>query len=73
MEEICCSETSVNSVRLHVITSHKIILFIIKMMRLIGMRVAGHVERMREIRSPYEILVGKPEGKISLHIIWFGL
>jgi hypothetical protein len=30
------------------------------------MRWAGHVERMREKRNAYRILVGKPEGKRPL-------
>jgi hypothetical protein len=30
------------------------------------MRWAGHVERMGEKRNAYRILVGKPEGKITL-------
>jgi hypothetical protein len=30
------------------------------------MRWAGHVARMREKRNVYRILLGKPEGKISL-------
>jgi hypothetical protein len=30
------------------------------------MRLAGHVARMGEKRNAYRILVGKPEGKISL-------
>jgi hypothetical protein len=32
------------------------------------MRWARYVERVREIRSAYSILVGKPEGKKSLGI-----
>jgi hypothetical protein len=31
-----------------------------------GMRLAGYVARMREIRNAYDILVGKPEGKRPL-------
>jgi hypothetical protein len=43
------------------------------MMRSIGMREAGHVDCMREIRNPYRILAGKPEGKRPLRIIRLGL
>jgi hypothetical protein len=31
-----------------------------------GMRWAGHVARMREMRKAYRLLVGKPEGKRPL-------
>jgi hypothetical protein len=36
------------------------------MMKSRRMRLAGHVERMREKRNAYRILVGKPEGKRPL-------
>jgi hypothetical protein len=39
---------------------------IIRMMKSRRMTWAGHVERVREKRNPYRILVGKPEGKNSL-------
>jgi hypothetical protein len=35
------------------------------------MRCAGYVARIRERRSSYEILVGKPEGKGALRITGF--
>jgi len=38
---------------------------IIRMMKSMRMRGAGHVASMGEIRNAYKILVGKPEGKIS--------
>jgi hypothetical protein len=36
---------------------------IIRMSRSRRMRLAGHIERMREKRNAYKILVGNPEGK----------
>jgi hypothetical protein len=35
---------------------------IIRVMKARGMRWAGHVARMREVRGAYNILVGRPEG-----------
>jgi hypothetical protein len=35
----------------------------IRMIRSRGMRWAGHVARMGEMRNAYKILVGKPEGR----------
>jgi hypothetical protein len=39
---------------------------IIRIIKLRRMRLAGHVERMREKKNAYRILVGKPEGKRPL-------
>jgi hypothetical protein len=39
---------------------------IIRMIKLRGMRWAGHVARMGERRGVYTVLVGKPEGKRPL-------
>jgi hypothetical protein len=39
---------------------------IIRMIESRRMKWAGHVARMREMRSSYRILVGKPEGKRPL-------
>jgi hypothetical protein len=39
---------------------------IIRIMMSRGMRLAGHVVRMREERNSYRLLVGKPEGKKPL-------
>jgi hypothetical protein len=39
---------------------------IIRMLKSRGIRLAGHVERMRTKRNAYRILVGKPEGKRQL-------
>jgi hypothetical protein len=39
---------------------------IIRMIKSRRRRWAGHVARMRETRSGYRILVGKPEGKRPL-------
>jgi hypothetical protein len=39
---------------------------IIRIIKLRMMRWAGHVERMREKRNAYRLLVGKPEGKRPL-------
>jgi hypothetical protein len=36
---------------------------IIRMIKSMRRRWAGHVERMGETRNAYRILVGKPEGK----------
>jgi hypothetical protein len=38
-------------------------LSIIRVMKSTRMRLAGHVERMGEMRNAYNILVVKPEGK----------
>jgi hypothetical protein len=40
--------------------------YIIRMIKSRGMRWAGHVARMGEMRNKYTILVGKPEGKRPL-------
>jgi hypothetical protein len=39
---------------------------IIRMIKSVRMRWAGHVARMGETRNAYRILVGKPEGKRPL-------
>jgi hypothetical protein len=39
---------------------------IIRMIKLRRMRWVGHVAQMGEKRNVYRLLVGKPEGKISL-------
>jgi hypothetical protein len=41
---------------------------IIRMIKCRGMRWAGHVACLREMRSEYKILVGKPEGNRSFVI-----
>jgi hypothetical protein len=38
----------------------------IRIIKLRRMRWAGHVGRMGEERNAYRLLVGKPEGKITL-------
>jgi hypothetical protein len=39
---------------------------IIRVINLRSMRLAGHVARMQVMTNPYNIFVGKPEGKILL-------
>ena len=39
---------------------------IVRVIKLRGMRWAGHVARMDEDRGVYRVLVGKPEGKRPL-------
>jgi hypothetical protein len=39
---------------------------IIKMIKSMMMKLAGHVARMLETRNAYRILMGKPEGKRPL-------
>jgi len=39
---------------------------IVRVIKSRRMRLAGHVERMREGRGVYRVLVGKPEGKRPL-------
>jgi hypothetical protein len=39
---------------------------IIRVIKARGMRWAGHVARMEEVRGAYNILVGKPEGRRQL-------
>jgi hypothetical protein len=39
---------------------------IIKMIKSRGLRWAGYVTRMEEMRNSYKILVGEPEGKRAL-------
>jgi hypothetical protein len=36
---------------------------IIKVIKSRRMRWVGHIARMEEMRSPYNILIGKPKGK----------
>jgi hypothetical protein len=48
---------------LHVLYSSPSIVRVIKARR---MRLAGHVARMGEVRSAYNILVGRPEGRRPL-------
>jgi hypothetical protein len=42
---------------------------IIRVIKSRRMRWAGHVTRMGQMRSAYNIMVGKPEGKIILEWI----
>jgi hypothetical protein len=43
---------------------------IVKMVKSRRMRLAGDIARMGEMRSAYEILDGKPEGKRPLERLW---
>jgi hypothetical protein len=42
------------------------VLSIIRMIKSRRMRWAGHVARMGETRNAYRILVGKPEGNVTI-------
>ena len=43
---------------------------IVRVIKTIRLRWAGHVARMEESRSAFKILAGKPTGKVNL---WGGL
>jgi hypothetical protein len=62
-DEVTGEWKKLHNKELHNLYSSPSIIRIIKSLR---MRWAGHVERMREKRIAYRLLVGKPEGKRPL-------
>jgi hypothetical protein len=62
-DEVTGEWRKLHNKELHYLYSSPSIIRILKSWRI---RWAGHVERMREERNAYRILVGKPEGKRPL-------